>query len=94
MEIRIDGTGSKYIGWEQPGGGFRRAVIRQRRGYQNDWAGTGRYLLVICCDDSGRPTGNATDFPIYNGLSDEKILLTFVRGVNAITGCTPMPERT
>jgi hypothetical protein len=87
VKISIDGNGSKYIGWRQLGGALKRAWVQHRSDADKDWAGTKRYLLVVRCDEAGRPAGNATDFPIYNDLPDEQILLAFVHGLNAITGC-------
>jgi len=55
---------------------------------EKDWAGTGRYLNVVRCnEDSGNPSGNDTDFPVYCNLPDEQILWAFISMVNAITGC-------
>lgn len=90
LKISKDGNGSPYIGWAQPGGGFKRAWVQTRSDAGKDWAGTGRYLLVVRCDESGRPAGNATDFPIYNQLPAEQVLLAFVHGVNSVTGCVPV----
>ena len=87
MEIQEDGNGSKYIEWEQSGGNFKRAWIQNKAGLDTDWAHTGRYLNVVRCNAPGRPGGNATDFPIFNNLPDEEILVAFVRCVNGITGC-------
>ena len=33
------------------------------------------------------PAGQATDFPIFSGLSDEQILTSFVYAVSSVTGC-------
>lgn len=100
MEIQRDGNGHPYIEWEQYGiegmAGVqhpKRAWVQHRTG-ERDWAGTGRYLNVVRCNDPGHPGGNPTDFPIYNdALPDEQILTAFVCTVNAITGCTPNEDR-
>ena len=82
----IDGNGSVYIAWEQPGG-FKRAWIQHRTG-DRDWAQTGRYLNVARTETlEGGPSGNATDFPIYNNLPDRQVLEAFVATVCAVTGC-------
>ncbi len=81
-----DTNGSLYIAWEQPGG-FKRAWVQHRTG-EKDWAQTGRYLNVARTEKiDGGPSGNATDFPIDNGLPDEQVLEAFVAAVCAITGC-------
>jgi len=66
---------------------FKRAWIQQRpAGGDKDWAGTGRYLNVaVVLAERGRP-GVPADFPIYNNLPDEQILLTFVYMANTVTG--------
>lgn len=85
-----DGNGSPYIAWEQPGG-FKRAWVQQRTG-DRDWAGTGRYLNVVRTDTlEGGPSGQATDFPIYNNLPARQVLEAFVAAVCAVTGCE-LPE--
>lgn len=89
LKISKDGNGSPYINWFQPGGAVKRAWVQRRSDPVKDWAGTGRCLLVVRCDGNGRPGGNATDFPIYNDLPDDQILLAFVHNLNAITGCVP-----
>jgi len=86
MEIQIDGNGSPYIEWRQAGAGYKRAWVQTKTG-DKDWAGTGRYLNVVRCQSPGKTGGNATDFPIFNDLPSEQILLAFVHSVNAITGC-------
>ena len=86
MQIKCDGNGSPYIEWEQIPGSFKRAWI-QRKSDERDWAGTGRYLNVVRCNSEGHPGGNPTDFPIFNDLSDEQLLIAFVQGVSAMTGC-------
>lgn len=92
MRIKKDGKGQPYIQWEQPGIGsqqnqvaYKRAWI-QKRHDETDWAGTVRYLNVVRCNEQGHPSGNPADFPIYNELPDEQILLAFVYATNAITG--------
>jgi hypothetical protein len=86
-----DGNGAHYINWETGDGGFKRAWIQHRTG-DRDWAGTGRYLNVVRTDTlEGGPSGNATDFPVYNELPDRQVLEAFVAAVSAITGCK-LPE--
>jgi len=87
LEIEHDKTANKqpYIEWQQVEGAYKRAWIQKREG-DKDWAGTGRYLNVVRCQEKGRVGGNPTDFPIYNDLPDEEILLAFVHSVSAITG--------
>jgi len=87
LKIEYDKTENKqpYIEWQQTEGAYKRAWIQRREG-EKDWAGSGRYLNVVRCQEKGRVGGNATDFPIWNDLSDEEILRTFVHSVSAITG--------
>ena len=85
LPIQTDTRGQPYIQWKQADNYYKRAWI-QHRPKDTDWAGTGRYLNVVKSDDRG-PSGNATDFPIYNDLPDEQVLRAFVYAVNAITGC-------
>lgn len=88
MKIETDTNGSKYIQWASgpSGNAMKRAWVQHREG-ETDWAGTGRYLNVVRCDNkSGNPAGNPTDFPIYGDLPDEQVLQAFVSMVNAITG--------
>lgn len=87
MEIQHDGNGQPYIEWEQAAGCYKRAWIQRRDG-DKDWADTERYLNVVRCNSAGHPGGNATDFPIFNNLADEQILLAFVYAINAMTGWT------
>ncbi len=88
MRIKRDGKGQPYIEWEIGPGGYKRAWV-QYRDPDKDWAKTPgrRYLNVVRVDelDAG-PSGNATDFPIFNDLPDEQILRAFVSSVSAITG--------
>ncbi|MDX8523365.1 hypothetical protein RFM68_02510 [Mesorhizobium sp. MSK_1335] len=86
MEIQIDGNGSHYIEWHQANGWYKRAWVQRKTG-EKDWAGTGRYLNVVRCNRPGQTGGNPTDFPVFNDLPDDQILLAFVHGVNAMTGC-------
>ena len=85
MKIRKDGYEQPYVEWSQAKDRYERAWVRHRTG-DKDWAGTGRYLNVVRCGSPGQPGGNPTDFPIYNDLPDEQILLSFVYAANAITG--------
>jgi hypothetical protein len=90
MNIKHDTKGQHYIEWEQASGCYKRAWIQKKTDKDKDWAKAkdGRYLNVVRVEapDSG-PAGNATDFPIFNDLSDEQILKAFVTSVCAITGC-------
>jgi hypothetical protein len=85
--IQQDGNGQPYIQWENAPGSFRRVWVRRPTSPDKDYAGTGRYLSVVRTQtiDSG-PGGNATDFPIYNDLSDEQVVEAFVACISAITG--------
>ena len=85
MEIQKDGNGHSYIEWNQAGVAFKRAWVQHKTG-DADWADTGRYLNVVRCNTPGHPGGNPTDFPIFNQLPDEQILLSFVYAANSITG--------
>lgn len=87
LEIQFDNTVKKqpYIEWQQIEGAYKRAWIQRRTG-EKDWAGSGRYLNVVRCQEKGRVGGNPTDFPIWNDLPDEDILRAFVHTVSAITG--------
>ena len=89
MVIRRDSANQPYIQWAQVSGGYKRAWLQHREG-DKDWAGTGRYINVARCERSdGGPSGNATDFPVFNKLPDEQALIAFVQAVNAVTGCVP-----
>ena len=85
MEIHRDGNGQPYVEWDQGRGAYKRAWIQERVG-EKDWAATRRYLNVVRCEEPGKLGGNPTDFPIYNDLPDEQVLLAFVHSINAITG--------
>ena len=85
MKIQRDGNEQPYVEWSQAKDCYKRAWVQHRTG-DKDWAGTGRYLNVVRCGSPGHPGGNPTDFPIYNDLPDEQILLSFVYAANAITG--------
>ena len=91
MRIQRDGNGQPYIEWEQVKGIYKRAWIQERHD-EKDWARTGRYLNVVRCNEPGQPGGNPADFPIYNQLPDEQILLAFVYATNAITGLDKWEE--
>ena len=85
--------------WDQGQGAYKRAWIQHRTG-ERDWTGTSRYLNVVRCGKPGRLGGNPTDFPIYNDLPDEQILLAFVYATNTVTGlpaierCGPLAPQT
>lgn len=85
MRIQEDGYRQPYIEWDQGYGCYKRAWIQTRTG-DKDWADTGRYLNVVRCSEPGKVGGNPTDFPIYNDLPDQQVLLAFVFATNAITG--------
>lgn len=85
MQVQKDSKEQPYLEWDQGNGCYKRAWIQRRVG-EKDWAGTGRYLNVVRCPEPGRIGGNPTDFPIYNNLPDEQVLLAFVMAANAITG--------
>ena len=85
MEIKKDNNKQPYIEWDQGRGCYKRAWIQKKEG-EKDWAGTGRYLNVVRCDELRNPSGNPADFPIYNQFPDEQVLLAFVYATNAITG--------
>lgn len=89
MRIFKDGNDSLCIEWEQAKGHFKRAWIQHKTDPAKDWAEAknGRYLNVVRCNEPWRPGGNPTDFPIFNDLPDEQILLAFVHSTCAITGC-------
>ena len=87
MKIEKDGNGHLYVEWTRAKKGHARAWVQHRTG-DKDWAGTGRYLNVVRCNSPGHPGGNPTDFPIFNNLPDEQVLLSFVYAANAITGWT------
>lgn len=87
MQFGVDGKGQTIVEWEIADGAWKRAWVQDRSGTDKDWAGTGRYLNVVRVKEPGvGPGGNATDFPIYNDLSDSQILTAFVHSVSAITG--------
>lgn len=92
MVVKFDRQRQPYIQWAQVSGGYKRAWLQHRVG-EKDWAGTGRYINVARCEgsDSG-PSGNATDFPVFNDLPDHQALIAFVHAVNAVTGCVPADE--
>ena len=85
MEIKKDNNKQPYIEWDQGQGCYKRAWIQKKEG-EKDWAGTGRYLNVVRCNEPGQPGGIPADFPIYNQLPAKQILLAFVYATNAITG--------
>ncbi len=86
MEINKDGNGNPYIQCEQVPNIWKRAWVRHATG-EKDWASTGRYINVVRCHNDRNPAGNSTDFPIFNDLTEEQVLVAFVHSVNAITGC-------
>ncbi|HEY0235915.1 MAG TPA: hypothetical protein VGC86_12815 [Afipia sp.] len=88
MHIQRDGNDQPYIQWVQAGGHQKRAWIQRKADEGKNWAGAERYLNVVRCNENGNPSGNPTDFPIFNDLSDEQILRAFVQSTCAITGCS------
>ena len=88
MQIKQDSRGQPYIEWAQGPNGFKRAWVQDRSGTDKDWADSGRYINVVRIERLGAgPAGNATDFPVFSPLPDEQLLIAFVTGVSAITGC-------
>jgi hypothetical protein len=92
MQVQIDQSGQRYIEWEQAPGAFKRAWIQRKADPEKDWADAkgARYLNVVRCNSPGHPGGNPTDFPVFNDLTDEEILIAFVATVCGITSC-PLP---
>jgi hypothetical protein len=94
MRFFKDGNGSLCVEFEQAFGHCKRAWIQRKRDPAKDWAQSPerRYLNVVrVAKESGNPSGNATDFPIFNALSDREILENFVTSVCTITGVDPGP---
>ncbi|WP_146094305.1 hypothetical protein [Xanthomonas arboricola] len=88
MIILRDSLNQPYIEWAQGPNGFKRAWVQDRSGTDKDWAASGRYINVVRIERLGTgPAGNATDFPVFSPLLDEQLLIAFVTGVSAITGC-------
>lgn len=92
MNFHKDNNGALYVEWQQgPTGGFKRAWIRTPAAPDKDWAGTGRYINVAMIPALGAgPGGPSADFPIFNALLDEQVLVAFVAAVCGVTGC-PVP---
>ena len=88
MKIYHDTKGQPFLQWVQAADGYKRAWIQRREG-DNDWASTGRYINVVRCAGPTRsPSGNPTDFPVFNNqLSDAQVLHAFVHAICAATGC-------
>ena len=89
VEIKRDGNGAPYIEWEQINGGYKRAWVQTKVDPEKDWANTGRYLNIVRCNAPGQVSGNPTDFPIFNDIPSEEILIAFVHMVNGISGWPP-----
>ena len=90
MNIQRDGKQQLYVEWPQTENGAKRAWVRHAEP-GTDWAGTGRYVNVVRIEElGGGPAGQSTDFPIFNDLPDEQVLIAFVAAVCGITGC-PIP---
>ena len=88
MTIQHDQKGQPFVEWEQAPGGYKRAWIQRKADIGKNWANTERYLNVVRITAPGQgPAGNATDFPIFNGLPDDQILAAFVAMVCGLTGC-------
>lgn len=85
FKVQVDGNGSKYIQWEQPSGGWKRAWIQHRSG-ERDWAGTGRYLIVARTGGADEGPTQGPDFPVDSKLTDEQIIVAFIHAVSAVTG--------
>lgn len=90
MVFGWDGRGQLYLEWRQAGG-WKRAWVQNKAGTEKDWAGSGRYLNVVRCNKPGRPGGNPTDFPIFNDLPEEQLLISFVYAASSITGLALPP---
>jgi hypothetical protein len=93
MLIHKDSKDQLYIEWAQGSSGFKRAWIQRKTHPDKDWAKAPqrRYLNVVRVEALGAgPAGNATDFPIFNDLPDDQILIAFVATVCGVTGC-PLP---
>lgn len=87
MQIQRDLKHQIYVEWQQGPHGFKRAWIR-RASPDKDWAGTRRYVNVVRVESlGGGPAGSSTDFPIFNNLPDEQVLIAFVAAVCGVTGC-------
>lgn len=90
MNILKDSKHQPYVEWKQGPNGAKRAWIRHAES-GTDWAGTGRYINIVRIEAlGGGPSGNSTDFPIFNDQPDEQVLDSFVAAVCGITGC-PIP---
>lgn len=90
MKFGTDTKDQLYVEWEQAEGCYKRAWIQRKSDPEKDWANAkdGRYLNVVRVEEPNKgPSGNATDFPIFNDLSDKQILEAFVLSVSSITGC-------
>jgi hypothetical protein len=94
MIIHRDNQNQPFVEWQHipPGGGgnrgFRRAWIRHPATADKDWAGTGRYVNVAPIGAlGGGPAGQSADFPIFNDLPDDQVLIAFVAAVCGVTGC-------
>ncbi len=85
MRVYYDRRDQPYIEWEQTPTVIKRAWVQRREG-SDDWANTGRYLLVARFGEDEKPAGAPVAFPIWANQSDEQVLLAFVYGVNAATG--------
>lgn len=87
MIIKRDGKDQIYVEWSQGDNGSKRAWIRHADS-DTDWAGTERYVNVVRVESLGTgPAGQSTDFPIFNTMPDEQILVAFVAAVCGVTGC-------
>lgn len=94
MNIQQDNNGQPFIEWEQKAvggtgtGGFKRAWICRPSTADRDWAGTGRYVNVAPTSGLGTgPAGQSADFPIFNHLPDDQVLISFVVTICGMTGC-------
>ena len=87
MIVCKDGKDQIYVEWPQGNHGAKRAWIRHANP-DTDWANTGRYVNVVRIENLGSgPAGQSTDFPIFNDLPDEQVLVAFVVAVCGVTGC-------
>ena len=85
MQIKRDGKGQMMIEWEQTPAGAKRAWIQHRTGTE-DWANTGRYILVARTPGLGHGPAPGPDFPVHHDLPDDQALIAFVAAVCGVTG--------
>lgn len=88
MRIHRDGLRQLCITWQQvaSAGGEKRAWVKEQTG-ENDWAKSGRYIIVARCNEKGNPA-QGPDYPIRlpREISDREVLIGFV--LNQLIGET------